>query len=557
MKKAVAAFSLSALATALIGLAPLASAQTAPDAGQSLRDLQRPPPLPTERTLDLQLPDDGAAEQSAPSGGPAVQVEGFTLSGNHSLPGDELLALLADLRGQELGLGDLENAAARITRHYRARGYPLARAYVPAQTIRDGLVEIAVLEGRYGRIDVDKQDARLHDLALAPLRRLEPGDPVRAAALERALLLLDERAGATIRATLRPGDETGATNLLVGLEPTPLLTGSLEYDNGGNRFTGADRLGASLGVNSPLALGDRLDLRLLGTREKQYYYLASYQLPLGPWGASLGASHSYMEYELGKDFQDLDAYGTAHTGSVFVNQPLIVSRPFWLNARLQYDNKRLVDEIGLFDTESRKRSRVATFALEGNARDDLFGGGLTSFSLGWSHGDLSLRSPYDRVIDDLTARTEGDFDVLRPTLVRLQRLTDRFSLLLRLRGQWADGNLDGSEKFGLGGAYGVRAYPQGEAQGDEGWLGNLELRYALTPNWQLSTFADHGRIRVSKDPWDDGDNHRRLSAAGIGAAWASPHWRLDASAAWRLGNAAPESDAHKAPRLWVSAAWLF
>jgi hemolysin activation/secretion protein len=548
---------LPTLATALVVFAPLAGAQIAPDAGQSLRDLQPPPRLPEERTLDLRLPEDGTTGERAPEGGPSMQVEGFVLSGNDSLPSEELLALLADLEGRQLSLGELEDAAARLTRHYRAKGYPLARAYVPAQTIRDGRVEIAILEGRYGRIEVDKQGARLRDFALAPLKALEPGDPVRAAALERSLLLLNERAGASTRAALRPGDATGTTSLLVGLEPTPLLTGSLEYDNGGNRFTGADRLGASLGVNSPLALGDRLDLRLLGTREEQYYYLASYQLPLGRWGTSLGASFSYMEYELGKDFQDLDAHGTAHTGSVFVNQPLFVSRPFWLNARLQYDNKRLVDEVDLLDTESRKRSEAITFALEGNARDDLFGGGLTSFGLGWSHGDLSLRSPDDRVVDALSARTEGDFDVLRPTLVRLQRLTDRFSLLLRLRGQWADGNLDGSEEFGLGGAYGVRAYPQGEAQGDEGWLGNLELRYALTQNWQLSTFADHGRIRVNRDTWDDSDNHRNLSAMGVGASWASQHWRLDASSAWRIGNARPESDNHRAPRVWVAAAWLF
>ena len=42
--------------------------------------------------------------------------------------------------------------AARITDLYREHGYILARAYVPAQEMRDGAVEIGVVEGRVGKI---------------------------------------------------------------------------------------------------------------------------------------------------------------------------------------------------------------------------------------------------------------------------------------------------------------------------------------------------------------------------------------------------------------------
>ncbi|MDR1889552.1 MAG: ShlB/FhaC/HecB family hemolysin secretion/activation protein [Zoogloeaceae bacterium] len=546
----------SLLSSVLCLLPPAASAQIAPDAGQSLRELQQAPlSLPPERTLDLQLPEEAAPEEAA-SGGQTVQVGRFKISGNSVIATDELLAQLSDFNGQTLSLGELQNAAARLTRLYRDRGYLLARAYVPAQTIEQGTVEIIVLEGRYDAIEV-RNNAGLREAALAPLRRLEQGAVAQADALERALLLMNERAGVETHATLRPGNEVGTTRLAVGLDAAPRFFGRLEYDNSGNRFTGADRLTASLGVNSPLGLGDRADLRVLGTREDQLYYQFAYELPLGPWGTSLGAGYSYMEYELGKDFEDLEAHGTTHTRSVFVNQPLIVSRKFWLNTRLQYERRRLTDEMDLFGTREKKRAQVTALSLEGNARDSFLGGGVTSFAVSWRHGKLALGAE-ERAIDALTARTHGSFNVIAPTLVRLQRLNDRFSLFLRLRGQWADGNLDGSEKMGLGGMYGVRAYPQGEAQGDDGWVGNLELRYALTPQWQLSTFVDHGRIQFNHKAWDDGKNHRSLSAAGIGAAWASEHWRLDASAAWKLGNERPQSDTrHQTPRIWVQAAYLF
>ena len=109
----------------------------------------------------------------------------------------------------------------------------------------------------------------------------------------------------------------------------------------------------------------------------------------------------------------------------------------------------------------------------------------------------------------------------------------------------------------LGGAYGVRAFPQGEASADEGWQANVELRYALTPAWQLSAFVDHGEVRLNKNAWTDEDNRRSLSAAGVGASWAAYGWRVSASAAWKLGGGKPQSDDDKSPRAWVQAIRYF
>ena len=66
------------------------------------------------------------------------------------------------LAGRELSLADLDQAAARVTKFYRQSGYPVARAYVPAQEIKDGVVEIAVLEGRFGKLDLHN-NSRLSD----------------------------------------------------------------------------------------------------------------------------------------------------------------------------------------------------------------------------------------------------------------------------------------------------------------------------------------------------------------------------------------------------------
>ncbi|GAC1029894.1 ShlB/FhaC/HecB family hemolysin secretion/activation protein [Pseudomonas sp. No.21] len=544
---------LAGLAASLLSLS--VSAATAPDAGQVQQGLdQQPLQLSPRQSLPINLPD-APADPSAEAG-PRLQVNGFTLEGNSALGSEELLGLLADLPGKELSVGQLQAAANRITRRYREQGYPLARAYLPAQEIDGGVVKIAVLEGRYGEVRVDNP-VGLGGSALAPLAALKAGDAVQGQPLERSLLLLQDTPGVEVKSTLRPGASTGTTDLLVGLQKSPLVTGSVDMDNYGNRFVGQYRLGGTLNLNNPLNLGDRLSLRAMGSDQDQHYGRVAYQLPLGPWATQFGVAYSDMDYELGKDFEDLRAHGNARIASVYAIQPLVRSRDFSLFTQLQFDDKRLKDDIDLFDEKSDKHARVVTLTLNGNSRDDLLGGGINSFALGWSQGSLTLDGAQAQRTDDATAGTRGRFHKLNPSLVRLQRLSDRFSLYTQLQGQWADGNLDSSEKLYLGGAYGVRAYPQGEASGDQGWLANVELRYALTEAWQLSTFVDHGEVRLNKDTWTSDDNHRSLSGAGFGALWAAHGWQVNAVAAWKPGNAEAESDVERTPRVWAQVVRAF
>lgn len=329
------------VATSLLSVALLAAgniltnpalAAVAPDAGQTQQSLdQKPLQLPERQSIDINLPDSpGDQEQSA---GPSLQVTGFVLEGNSAIPNEQLLTLLDDLNNRTLTLGDLQGAANRITRFYRERGYPLARAYLPAQEIHGGMVRIAVLEGRYGQVQINDK-AGLGGSALAPLAALQAGDAVQARPLERSLLLLQDTPGVEVKSTLRPGTSTGSTDLLVNIERAPLLSGSIDADNYGNRFTGQYRLGGTLNINSPLGLGDRLTLRAMGSDEEQNYGRIAYQLPVGPWSTQLGVAYSDMDYELAKDFEDLDAHGNARIASVFALQPLMRSRDFNLYVHL-------------------------------------------------------------------------------------------------------------------------------------------------------------------------------------------------------------------------------
>lgn len=140
-------------------------------------------------------------------------------------------------------------------------------------------------------------------------------------------------------------------------------------------------------------------------------------------------------------------------------------------------------------------------------------GGRTMFDASLYAGHLDAAA---RMLDDLSARSSGDFVKAAYMLNRLQRLTDEDTLSMTLSGQWAGNNLSSSEKYSLGGVYGIRAYPQGEASGDMGGMLKLELAHHFSQQLRGSVFYDYGHIRINQDEFSEADNTRTLSGAGLG-----------------------------------------
>lgn len=539
-----------ALGLALLGID--AQAQALPDAGQVLDSVeQRRPALPAPAAIDLDLPP--TPTPPAHDDGPAMDVQGFAIEGNSAIATLDLQALLQALEGQSLTVSQLEAGAARITRLYRERGYPFAYAYLPEQTVEAGLVRIAVLEGRLGEVRVENATRQRANVIDAPLTRLEHGQVIRADALESSLLLLGDIHGAHAKARLQPGSKVGTSDLVVMVEDTALVGGALGLDNSGNRYTGVWRASGSVQLNGALGLGERIQLHSLLSSEHLHNYHLDYLMPLGPWNTRVGAGVSRLSYALGKEFSVLDAYGNATAAKLHATQPLVRSRGVNLNAHLQYDQKRLTDHIGRHSSHAPKRSRLATLGLNGDWQDHWGSRAMNVWDLSWTRGQLRLDSDGQRRQDAQSIRRAGRFQTLNASFARWQALTGPWSLYGRVNGQWADKNLDSSEKMSLGGAHGVRAYPQGEAAGDMGWLATLALRHALAPGWQLSGFGDVGKVRLQHRPWHEGPNHQRLGGAGIGVQHTGQDWSLETALAWRLGSHLASSAPERSPRLWIKA----
>jgi hemolysin activation/secretion protein len=80
------------------------------------------------------------------------------------------------------------------------------------------------------------------------------------APLESGLLLLSDLPGVKVSSPLSPGAAPGTADLLVSLGLGPRVSGSLDADNAGSRYSGAYG-GATLQVNDLLGFGGAASVR--------------------------------------------------------------------------------------------------------------------------------------------------------------------------------------------------------------------------------------------------------------------------------------------------------
>lgn len=537
------------------------AAQTLPNAGQILRELQQQPELTAPKAGPTLEVEERALNASADQGA-SFALKTITITGNTTFTQAELHALVSELEGSTRTLKDLNLAAERITLYYREQGYPVARAYLPAQEIKDGVVTIAVVEGRIAAQQLNNKSRLSDERAAAYLDRSGKGGVIRSDSIDRGLLLLNDTPGVTnARATLQPGASVGTSDLVVQLEPGAAYSGNIDFDNYGNRYVGAYRLGGTLNINSPLQIGDVLTANVLTSGSGLSYGRVAYQLPLGSDGLRVGAAYFETRYELDKEFKMLNAHGKASSASVYASYPFIRSQFSNLNGTLSWEQKKLSDSVDATATVTDKSARLVAAGVFGTRQDAFAGGGINSLSLSAIFGQLDIKSPSALVIDNASAKTNGNYARWAYNLARLQRISDSNNVYVSVSGQEASKNLDSSEKFALGGATGVRAYPQGEGIGDEGVLATVEWRHSFTPALQGTVFYDTGSVKINHTPFGTTtSNTRTLSGAGFGLNAFYANVQIKASLAWRTYGGAPTSVpewSSRGPTAWLQASLGF
>ncbi|MFY9179908.1 MAG: ShlB/FhaC/HecB family hemolysin secretion/activation protein [Venatoribacter sp.] len=532
------------------------------DAGQSWQELQTQPVL-IEKPVTTPLLSPQMNSNKTPNAKEVTLALSFiTFEGNKVFSGKELTAVTDNRYDQEVTLADLQEAADKVTAFYREQGYLVAYAYLPQQEVVDGEVKIRVVEGNLSEVRIQNHSLVSNQQIEKTLKnQLSINKPLESHEANRAFLLLKDLPGIDlVDPGLYPGQAPGSTAIDLILQGEKRYGGQIGLDNYGNHYTGHYRLTGGFSANSLMGVGDQLNIKAAISQNDGLDYLqAGWDRPVFYDGLRLGGSISNTTYELGKSYKSLDAYGTAQSFSLYGSSPIILSPYRRLDVSFSLEHRRLSDTVGVSSISSRKSANVFVLSIDNHRFDSFYYGGMNAWHITNTFGKLSMDSNDAKDFDEQSsAPTSGTFDKLVARFERIQYLPWRFSLYGNVLAQWANTNLDTSEKLFLGGPHAVRAYPQGEASGDLGMLMNGELRLALYDGLQLKTFYDYGFVRVSYDGYPTGPDYRSLGGGGFGlsSTWLSQRLTLDSSVAYRFTRA-PSSDSDKTPRFWLQLGYLF
>ena len=544
---------LSPLAMALLA-APAFAQQVPPTSGQLLQQAQPPQqPLPRrEPGIQIQTPETAHANDNTP-----FEVKQIVVGGNTVFDTATLHALVADGEGRTQTLATLTVLAQRITDYYRAHGYPLSRAVIPAQALNDGVVQFKIVEARYDQVQVSNHSRVQTSLLNATLSPLQSGQLVTQDALDRQLLLLNDLPGVQGHAVLGPGSAPGTSNLSVDAQALPPVTGNLTLDNGGDRYTGRVRLGGNVAVNNLAGLGDQLTAGGLVSDGHMHFGRIAYDFALNGAGTRFGLAYSALSYQLGDGLSDLHARGHATDASAWLFQPIVRSPNTNLSVRLEVDNRHLADDTGSTGVHDDRHSWDWTAGGTFDHRDDWGGGGVTQAQLSVTRGQLGFDDPAAKASDAVTAKTQGHALHWDGNVSRLQMITVTTRLYASLSGQYSHRNLDSSEQFLLGGMQSVRGYEVSTLAGASGYLATVELRHDLSlpaGAWQGSVFVDHGGMWINPQPWagNIGGNHATLSSVGLGLNWAGPdQWVAQVQVGQPVGSTPEQAGKRPSTRAWV------
>jgi hemolysin activation/secretion protein len=536
-----------------------AGSLTLPNAGELMPPAPLELPAAHRSSLDIRSEPTQVAAPDAQADALKIVVKRLTLEGAKAVASDRAMKGCGFVAGQAYALSELRGMAVCIERYYQDQGYPVARVHLPAQNVSDGLIQMVVAEGQYGQVLVRNRSQVSGDLLSDMLQEIKTGDVVRTEDLESALLLLSDLPGVQVKSALVPGATLGSSDLMVDVLPARRVSGSIDADNGGNYYTGAWRAGATLFFNEPTGQGDVASLRLLTSGEGLNYLRAAYQLQLGQ--ARVGASFSSLEYALGQGLENLLANGTAKNIGFFGSYPLLRSRHENMFLGASFESKRFEDRMDSVSSVREKSVHVASASLTGDRRDDWGQGGFNAYALTVSSGSITHQNLSALTVDAATANSNGHFNKFAFNASRTQSLSPSWLLYAGLNGQWASKNLDASEKMRLGGMSAVRAFPESEAYGDEGYVLNLEARWlvsnrlaTLPGQFQLVGFVDSGRIKINKNPWNADVNQRQLSGAGLGLNWAAwDKYQVRMTYAHKLGKEVAQAAPDAQDRFWVQA----
>ena len=461
-------------------------------------------------------------------------VNKIVVEGNHVVPTKDITPVITPFEHKKLNLKTLKHIAYLITEIYIKRGYVTSRAYIPPQNIKDGIVRIAVFEGKVGSINIHGRHPYYPTgFIKSYFKPLVKERIFNRKVLERALLLLNQCINLKVKAKLKRGKLPGTTDIDINATSKYPASVAATYDNFASKYTSKNksRFGGSLNVENIPVPGSIISFYgMVGSRytDLRFYRIAD-SFPVGVEGLRLSFYYSYGNYDVGRDLQVLNITGLSSSYGCSVSYPVIKQRTKSLSVNLGlsfvYSKQLMLGKITSRD-KIRPVSAGFTYSFITAYSKNFF-----NFSITQGLGD-NLGGMPNGYLRASRVGAVSDFTKFNINIFRIQRIKPYLFFIAKGTGQYCDRVLISSEEFYIGGADSVRGFTQSEYGGDSGYFATAELRIAPLSErklLQLAIFADTGYV-CAVHPASGQKRDHSLTGVGVGLCMDMPyglHLRAD------------------------------
>lgn len=447
-----------------------------------------PPPVADPRESLPQVPRPSVSAQPAETVVPPQQTlqdrmaqtltpTRFRVAGVTALPFEQVSGIFAPLAGKTVTVGELVAKAQAVTQLYQTAGYVLSYAVIPAQTFKDGVVDVTVIEGYVNTVTIQGNAGKSEKAIRKIAEELTKVRPLTRAAFERTTGLLSRMNGFGVVATAKPPTTlSGATPLEVSVTRKPLsAAGSVESREDGLRgiVTGS--------ANGLLGFGENLSATVLiplsDTDDRFYAFNAS--VPVGTQGLRVGAFASTFDGRPTSNTLPPAGFFEEYTSEsdragVTVSYPYLLSRV------------ESLDIVGsLYGTRVEE---IYTSAINGSifpvGTITRVGSVELNYAKSTALGLTRLSGAVHKGIDGLGAdkvNTTADLDFYKLRLGASQtfRLAPRIGASIAATAQFSPNELTSTERLSFGGRSFGLGYKPGDLAGDKGVGIAGEVNYSV------------------------------------------------------------------------------
>lgn len=400
-------------------------------------------------------------------------LKNIEIKGNTVIPTHVLMRLVDFKIGQQVTINDLIMSANEITDYYQSKGYLSSMAYLPPQKVKDGKVEIIILEGKYGNVEVNpgrwEKKSYLTDKYLKD-NNIETGKVLNVKDVRNALT--DMTAEEYMKGSVSFADNEESeefSDVTLDVKDRFPINFDLRYDNQGRELIGTQRGVLYAGLHDVTGHGDTL-MGTLSMSSRSVGVGGMYSLPIAKNDTRLNLGYSYSHVRLGKDYKPWNIKGDSHDVFIGVSRRLAQGDQYRLYGDITLDMRNTETTSGLIpELDSAYRTRVLRGSLT-DVKDDFYGRWL--FNTGIAGGIPIDASDYNKARN----LASNNFVKVNASAARLQVLPKNQLAILQVNSQYANRHLYASEAMQFGGMSTVRGYDEGFRIGDYGVTASIEYR---------------------------------------------------------------------------------